>query len=100
MKSTLEDTTLRISFDGDLLSTNVHDLRPKLFQALEANPDATTLHADLKNCKVIDSMGLNLLIALYRECEKRKISFKAINVSPEVKRLFGFLNLTSRFGVE
>lgn len=94
-----ENDTLHIAFTSDLLSTNVHHLRPQLMQAIAEAPEAKAVQADLAKCRIVDSMGFNLLIALYRECEKRGLKFRATNPSPEVLRLIKFLNLTDRFGL-
>ena len=99
MKASLEDTTLRLSSTGDILSTNVAAIRPLMLTLLSDHPDATSVVLDLEASRVIDSQGLNLLIALYRECERRSLPFRVVNPSPDIQRLFSFLNLTERFGL-
>ncbi len=100
MKTTLNDGVIRFTFSGDILSTNVQEIRPKLISGLDQHPDAKMVVVDLAACRIIDSMGLNLLIALYRESEKRSLSFRAENPCGDVTRLFSFLNLTERFGLK
>jgi len=100
MQSTLTDSTLRIIFDGDLLSTNVDALRQKIITIIGSNPGATTVVADLKNARLVDSRGVNLLIALYRETQTRKFGFSAENPSADVHRLLAMLNLEERFGLK
>ena len=95
-----QDETLHIAFAGDILSTNVQSLRPELMQALQKAEGITSVQADLQAARIIDSMGFNLLIALFRECEKRQLRFGVINPSPEVLRLIKFLNLADRFGLD
>ncbi len=100
MKITLNNGTLNIAIAGDILSTNVQQLRPLLIAGIDQNPDTTSVVVDLASCKTIDSVGLNLLIALYRECEKRKLKFRIINPSDKITQLLTFLNLTERFGIQ
>jgi ABC-type transporter Mla MlaB component len=99
MQASLENDTLRLAFDGDILSTNVAAHRFALLSHLAAHPTATTVIADIALSKVIDSQGLNLLIALYRECERRKLAFHVENPASDIQRLFIALKLAERFGL-
>ena len=99
MQTLLTQTTLRLTFDGDLLSSNVDALRNEILAAFTQNPGAQSVVANLANCRLVDSKGINLLIALYRESEHRKLAFKVENPSADVRRLLTLLNLTARFGL-
>ena len=68
-------------------------------QSLEAAEGITKVEANLAEARIVDSMGFNLLIALFRECEKRHLGFRVTQPSPEVLRLIRFLNLHDRFGL-
>lgn len=99
MQATVVDSTLRVVFDGDLLSTNVAALRGELLGILEKHPGARSIVADIARARVVDSQGLNLLVALLREAERRQAAFRVENVSDELRRLLTLLNLSARFGV-
>lgn len=99
MQTTFVNHALRVTFNGDLLSTNVAALRTELLTQLDTQTAATSVIADLANCKVVDSQGLNLLIALLRESERRKLLFLVENPQPEIRRMFTLLNLNTRFGL-
>lgn len=99
MQATLNATTLRILFDGDLLSTNIDALRNEILAALNQHAKTQTIIADLTHCRLVDSKGVNLLIALYREAQNRKLGFRAENPTPDVRRLLGLLKLNERFGL-
>ena len=99
MQATLTDTTLRITFEGDLLSTNIDALRTEILAAMAQYPSTQTIVADLTHSRLVDSKGVNLLIALYRETQNRKIGFRAENPTPDVRRLLGLLKLNERFGL-
>lgn len=100
MQAHLDQGTLRLAFAGDILSTNVAQQRVALLGHLAAHPAATAIVADLTLARAIDSQGLNLLIALYRECERRQLAFRAENPAPEILRLFIALKLAERFGLQ
>jgi len=99
MKAILTNTTLRIIFDGDLLSTNVAALRTELLAHIQNHPDASTIIADLSQASFVDSQGLNLIVALLRESERRKVAFRVENPGPEIHRLITLLNLSERLGL-
>ncbi len=99
MHFALHDTTLHITFAGDILSTRVAALRTELLAGLSAHPGAKFVVADLAAAAVIDSQGLNLLVALLRECERRGIAFRVDKPSPDVHRMLTMLNLAARFGL-
>ncbi len=99
MKATLTASNLRIVFDGDLLSTNVAALRTELLAHIQNHPEASTIIADLSRASFVDSQGLNLIIALFRESERRKVTFRVENPGPEVRRLLTLLNLNERLGI-
>lgn len=99
MQAFLTDTTLRVTFDGDLLSTNIDAVRTAILAAMAQYPGAKTIVADLTNSRLVDSKGVNLLIALYRETQNRKIGFRAENPTPDVRRLLSLLKLNERFGL-
>jgi anti-anti-sigma factor len=99
MHATLSDQRLEVTFEGDILSTNVGSLRTSLLAELDRNPACTAVVANLARARRVDSQGLNLLISLYRECERRQLAFSVIEPQPEVLRLFTYLKLTQRFGL-
>ena len=99
MQTTFTDTTLRVTFDGDLLLTNIDSLRTEILAVMAQYPTAQTIVADLTHSRLVDSKGVNLLIALYRETQNRKLAFRAENPTPDVRRLLGLLKLNERFGL-
>ena len=99
MQATLIATTLRVTFDGDLLSTNVEALRLEILAALTQHPSAQSVTVDLTHTRLVDSKGINLLIALYRETQNRKLVLRLENPTADVRRLLGLLNLGERFGL-
>jgi len=43
---------------------------------------------------------LNLLISVYQECQKRSIKFKITGCSQSNMKLFSFVKMKERFGIE
>ncbi len=100
MKYSIADSILRIEFESDLLSTNIASLRTELLAILEQHGGSVRgLVADIARADKIDSQGLNLLVALLRETERRNITFRVDKPNPDVRRMLMLLNLGERFGV-
>jgi anti-anti-sigma factor len=100
MKTSFHASALCLEFEGDLLSTNIASLRTEILGILEAHPTAQSLVADIRAANKVDSQGLNLLVALLREAERRGIGFRVENANADIRRLITLLKLATRFGIE
>ncbi len=100
MKETFREGVLGIDFPGDLLGAEIGELLPILEKILDSYPQANSLEADISNCHIIDSKGINLLIALFREAQNRHLAFRVKNPSPEVHRLLTLMNLADLFNLQ
>lgn len=99
MHASLHDSSLLFTVAGDLLSTNVATVRADLLTALDRHTSATSVVVNLAAARTVDSQGLNLLISLLRECERRKLELRITEPQSQVHRLLSYLNLASRFGL-
>ena len=99
MKHTLDLYAKRLTLttDGDILSTNSEAVRQQLFDLLESEPikqaNWETLELDLKSAKMIDSAGLNLIVAVIQHIKQRGCKLTATISSPEIQRTFLFTRL-------
>ena len=99
MDASLTDTTLRFTFAGDILSTNIETISANLLDHLNKNPGVRAVIANLSRARTIDSKGINLILSLYRETERRKVAFSVENPSADIRRMFTLLNLNARLGL-
>jgi ABC-type transporter Mla MlaB component len=70
-----QDKALRLAFPGDVKSTTVEELHRDVFTVL-ADPavkelEVAVLELDLTRAKVLDSLGLNLVVSLYKLAKRR-----------------------------
>ena len=86
------------TFEENIVSTTVGDLLEQFRGYFATGVEASRLILDLKTVRVIDSQGLNLIIGLYRECQRHEISLEVANPSEETKRLFRMFKLDRIFG--
>ena len=91
------DHSLTLIVPGDVLSTNAEQIRTEIFALFETAPvkaaEWTTLVLDLNAAKMIDSVGLNLLVGLFKEAKKRGAKTSALINSPNLQRTFAFTRL-------
>jgi anti-anti-sigma factor len=91
-------------FPGDVLSTTAEDLRNALDQVLQT-PAALAgsfqyFDADLRAARMVDSVGLNLLVWLWRVVTARGGRLRLRISSPDLERTFRFTRLADRADVE
>jgi anti-anti-sigma factor len=102
MKHSIDSTskTLTLSFDGDVLSTNADVLRQDAMGALDSPAfkfaDWQTLKLDLTAAKMIDSVGLNLIVSLIRTAKSRSANVVGLISNPSVQRALVFTRLNSQ----
>jgi anti-anti-sigma factor len=78
----------------------VESLRKDILKSLDDAEACQSVIADLAKSQQVDSKGLNLLLAIYRETQHRKIGFRVENSSEDVRRIMTLLNLNERFGIK
>jgi anti-anti-sigma factor len=97
------EKTLRLTFPGDLLSTTTDQARKEIMAILELVPVKssgwTTLALDLTAAKMIDSVGLNLVVSLYKTARKAQAKTTAVISNPNVQRTFLFTRLDTHIQV-
>jgi anti-anti-sigma factor len=97
------DKTLLLTIPGDILSTNADQTKKEIYTVLESgNVKAagwTTLKLDLTAAKMIDSVGLNLIVSLYKEAKKTNAKTTAVISNPNIQRTFLFTRLDTHIQV-
>jgi anti-anti-sigma factor len=100
----LNDTarTLEFSFGGNLLSSNVEEIRAGVGAAISVLPEGVTgwvWRLDLRRADFIDSSGLNLLVELCRQAAARQCRLEAHVGHPKIKRLFAAVRLDRKISL-
>jgi len=85
---------LSISVPGDILSTNVENLRIAAFALLDdpgvAQGAIRVVEVDLRRASMVDSMGLNLLVSIIRAAKKIGASVRLVVSNNNVMRTLQF----------
>ena len=86
-----------ITLNCDLTSTTAEQLRPELHAQLgtPTNPSAPwkLFRLDLAATKIVDSVGLNLIIGLLKAVQQRGAKMQILCANPNVHRTFLFTRL-------
>lgn len=93
----LHTNRVKLVFPGDILSTNVETLRAEIFSEFDS---AAFLSAgyqefdfDFRKAQMIDSAGLNLIIAILRQIKKKPTRVSALVSNAHVFHILLFTRL-------
>lgn len=88
---------LRLTPRGDLVASSVEEERASLLKALESAKKTVVL--DLSPTEQVDSLGITLILGLYKSCQKRGITFSVEGAKADIIRVFKLFSLTKLFAV-
>lgn len=87
-----------VAFDGDLTSSNVLEVRPKLAGLM--NDGVRELVFDFAQTLFVDSSGIGMLLSAHNWLAKAGGRLEVVEASAEVLSLFRSMRLDKRFKVE
>ncbi len=98
MASTQSDSSvLRIPSGGNLVASTVEERRKAAMDALEA--PCTQAVLDLTDAEVVDSLGITLILGLFKTCQKRKVAFSVEGANADLMRVFKLFSLPKLFPI-
>lgn len=93
----LSNQAMTLHVTGDLISTNVESLRSVISTSLDAKDGVAqawnTFVLDLSTAKMVDSVGLNLVVAILKRVQKRGAKMQVTYTNQNVFRTFAFTRL-------
>lgn len=87
-----EAEQVRLLAKTEFLMVNASALQTKLLAALEEVNESRVI-LDLRDTKVMDSIGVKLVIGLLKTCQKKGITLRVEVASPTIIRLFQICKL-------
>jgi anti-anti-sigma factor len=91
------EQALRLKPKVDLVASTVEAQRETMMKALEAGPRAVVL--DLEGVEQLDSLGITLVLGLFKTCQKAGTPFSIEGVKPDIMRVFRLFNLPKFFPI-
>ncbi|HEX7654734.1 MAG TPA: STAS domain-containing protein [Verrucomicrobiae bacterium] len=89
--------TLTVQIPADLVSTNAGELRDCLKEVLQTEEGRTvpwqTLRLEMFQAKMVDSVGLNLIVTILRATQKLQVRMQLAYQNPNVLRTLQFTRL-------
>lgn len=92
-----EGTSVTIKPGDDIVASVVDELKAELKGIVDGGLAKLTF--DLSGTKMIDSMGIGILIATYNSLKKRNVPMELVRVSPEIASLLKNMRLNQYFNI-
>jgi len=93
-----ENGILRIQAGGNLVASTVEASRKSAMEALSG--PCTEAILDLSAAEVVDSLGITLILGLFKTCQQRKIPFHVEGANPDLMRVFKLFSLPKLFPIK
>jgi anti-anti-sigma factor len=97
LTATQNGEALRLRPKVDLVASTVEIQRTAMMKALESFQGAVVL--DLAGVDQIDSLGITLVLGLFKTCQKAGMAFSIEGAKPDLMRVFRLFNLPKFFTV-
>jgi anti-anti-sigma factor len=88
---------LRLKPKVDLVASTVEVQRAAMMKAMDSRQGEVVL--DLSAVGQIDSLGITLVLGLFKTCQKASIPFSIESVKPDIMRVFRLFNLPKFFTI-
>lgn len=89
---------LRLAPRTDLVASTVEGHRASMMKALASAEESVVL--DLSSVGQVDSLGITLVLGLFKSCQKTGAAFSVEGVRPDILRVFKLFNLNRFFSVK
>lgn len=99
MEAIVKENTIEFVAKSNLVASNLDNQLSLIKDTLSKNPNVETIVLNLGNVTEIDSMGINLVVGLYKQVHAENRSFSVTNTSRAILNLFNLFKLTSYFEV-
>jgi anti-anti-sigma factor len=95
-----QETTLVLIPEADLIASNIEGLRDYFIEQLKQYSDYTHIQLDVSGIEVVDSLGVNLIVGLYRESVNRSATIEIIGAGENFMKVANFFRLPSLFSIK
>lgn len=99
MQTVVNEQGLRLISEENFNSTFIDALQKKMLEAIQANPDGDVT-LDMRQVELIDSLGLKLIIGLYKTCQAQNRALKLEVVHPSVIKVIRVCKLEQLIQLE
>ncbi len=96
----VENDTMNLVLERDLIASNVKTLNMKLMEYIDEFEHVSEIILDMQIVSNIDSVGVTFVINLYKSVTREGKSFRVVHCSDDIKQLFKLMKLEDFFDLE
>jgi anti-anti-sigma factor len=95
-----DNNALHLVPESDLVASRVEEIRNFFMSQLKAHQGETTIILDAQGIEVVDSLGVNLIIGLYKHAFSESKTFQVLNAGDKFMKVANFFRFSSIFTIE
>jgi len=101
IKTSLEDgiQTLRIIPETDFVASRIDDLKKYCWEMVDGHPDAAHIVLDACGVDLMDSLGVNFIVGLFRKAEASHKTLEIVRAEKNFMEVACFFRLGSLFPI-
>jgi anti-anti-sigma factor len=99
MKALLDGNSLILQPETDLIASRIEELRNSVLAQMKMHPEAEAIVLDATGIEIVDSLGVNLIIGIYRQAVADAKSFEVINAGSRFIKVAQFFRFFSLFSI-
>jgi len=100
MKTYKTEGTFFLLPETDLVASQMEEIRDYFMKELRENVDVDKVTLDAKGIEIVDSLGVNLIIGLYRHVSTESKKFNVINAGEKFMKVANFFRFSTLFDIE
>lgn len=99
MEYRIEDDRLILIPATDLVASRIEALRDFFTDTLQRNPDLPQVVLDVTGVHIVDSLGVNLIVGLFRQTAADGRSMELMGANPDFMKVANFFRLPTLFPI-
>lgn len=96
----VNENILELIANQNLVASNLEEQMNVTKTAIAENPNIEVVELNLEGVEEIDSLGINLVVGLYKQISSSNKKFLVTNTSRSIKNLFNLFKLNAYFEVK
>jgi anti-anti-sigma factor len=99
MNVSIQENRLVLQPKTDLIASHIEALREAVLAEMKKHPDVTAIVVDAEGIEIVDSLGVNLIIGIYRQSAAESKTFEIINAGEKFIKVARFFRFYALFSV-
>jgi len=100
MKTYKTDSTFFLLPETDLVASQMEEIRDYFMKELRENENLDIVTLDATGIEIVDSLGVNLIIGLYRHVSTESKKFNVINAGDKFMKVANFFRFSTLFDIQ